>query len=456
MRQKYHFIKTIQVLFQVLVTLLFFGTITNTQQPKKQWTFFVYIAAVNDLRSFAAMNIKQMAQIGSNEHINIVVHLDILLSGNKKITRRYYVEQGKVVHMNADDPDTQQMDSGDPQTVISSFKWMIELYPSDYIAWIGWNHGTGPIDPGIRQVVNTTDLFVFNPTTHTLELDRNISFLDYISATAQAYMHQRGVCWDDITGNYLTNQKLEYAFKTICSECLDGKKIDIVGFDACLMMGIEIADIFAPYTHYLIGSQEVELGLGWRYDYVLEPFQHQSLTPREFSKHIVESYKRAYRDMTNDYTQSAVDLSKFDELKEMMHCIASILSECLTLQKDQTVKKAIKASRSKKITTVFDEPTYIDLYHWFTNLQAGVKYFNLVNPYKEKELKLELIYALEEAKKILDEHIIANEVGKNLSKARGLSLYFPEKNIHPSYKKTSFWRTTDWGTFLTTYLDSNI
>jgi len=456
MTQKYQITKTIRILLCVVVASLFFNRTIDTKQPKKKWTFFVYMAAVNDLRSFAAMNIKQMTQIGSNEHINIVIHLDILLSGNKKITRRYYVEQGRVVHMNVDDPSTQQMDSGDPETVISSFKWMRELYPSDYIAWIGWNHGTGPLDPGIRQVINTTELFVFNPKTNTLELDRNISFIDYISATAQTYMNQRGICWDDITGNYLTNQKLEHAFKTICHDCLDGNKIDLVCFDACLMMGAEIADLFEPYADFLIGSQEVELGLGWRYDYVLEPFQRQSLMPREFAKHIVDSYKKAYRDMTNDYTQSAVELSKFNELKETIHCIASILCECLAQQKDQSVKKAIKASRSKKITTVFDEPTYIDLYHWFTNLQASVKYFNLVNPHKEKELKLELLYTLEEAKKILDDLIIANEVGKNLSKARGLSIYFPEKNIHPSYKKTPFWQSTEWSTFLTSYLDSNL
>ena len=39
----------------------------------KPWTILVYMSADNDLRSFAASNIKQMASIGSNEHVSIGV-----------------------------------------------------------------------------------------------------------------------------------------------------------------------------------------------------------------------------------------------------------------------------------------------------------------------------------------------------------------------------------------------
>ena len=53
-------------------------------KKEKEWTLILYISADNDLRNFAIRNIKQMAKIGSNQNINIVVHLDIKLSGNKK------------------------------------------------------------------------------------------------------------------------------------------------------------------------------------------------------------------------------------------------------------------------------------------------------------------------------------------------------------------------------------
>jgi len=79
-------------------------------QSKKQWTFIVYIAADNDLRAFAARNIKQMSAIGSNEHINIIIHLDIRVARDHKITRRYYIEKNKVLHVNPNDAETGQMD----------------------------------------------------------------------------------------------------------------------------------------------------------------------------------------------------------------------------------------------------------------------------------------------------------------------------------------------------------
>src|ERR1700722_4247747 len=50
----------------------------------KDWTVIVYMSADNDLKIFSARNIKQLAQIGSNQFVNIVVQLDIRLTGNQK------------------------------------------------------------------------------------------------------------------------------------------------------------------------------------------------------------------------------------------------------------------------------------------------------------------------------------------------------------------------------------
>ncbi len=77
---------------------------TSQAGEPKDWTFIVYMAADNDLRGFAARNIKQMAAVGSSEFINIVVQLDIKISGNKKVTRRYYIEHNKILHVNGNDP----------------------------------------------------------------------------------------------------------------------------------------------------------------------------------------------------------------------------------------------------------------------------------------------------------------------------------------------------------------
>src|SRR3990172_569950 len=120
---------------------------STDKSAKKPWTFIIYIAGDNDLRAFVTNNLKQMASIGSNEYINIVAHLDIKINGNQKITRRYLIEKNRLVHMNANDPSTQCMDSGDPKTLISCCEWAITNYPAHNYALILWNHGSGILDP---------------------------------------------------------------------------------------------------------------------------------------------------------------------------------------------------------------------------------------------------------------------------------------------------------------------
>lgn len=415
---------------------------------QKEWTFIVYIAADNDLRSFAARNIKQMAQIGSNDFINITVQLDIRISGNKKITRRYYIEKNKIFHVNANDPLSQKMDSGDPKTLVSCCSWAIQNYPARNYALILWNHGTGIIDPENGRIINPAELFSFNPATNKLELDRSIGFLEFINEKDR---QPRGVCWDDSTGNYLTNQKLEAALKEICTTMLGGNKLSIIGFDACLMSMLEVASVVKSYAQIMVGSQEVELGPGWDYEKVLRPFMTSSIEQRRFAQHIVEMYAETYGKITNDYTQSAINLSSIDALEKNINTIAGLLLECLKKQSNNSVKNAIQASRSKLLCTHFDEPSYIDQHHFYVNLLANLKHFTFADS-DTQGLKQTLARALEEGKTLIKEISFANKAGKNLSLAQGISLYFPERRIHSSYRKTNFAATNKWITFVTQYL----
>ena len=100
-----------------------------------------------------------------------------------------------------------------------------------------------------------------------LELDRSRSYLSL-------FEESRGVCFDETYGTYLTNQKIDEALSAICSKLK--KKIDIIGFDACLMSMIETAELIKNYAEYMVASQEVELGAGWRYDLVLNILKNKS------------------------------------------------------------------------------------------------------------------------------------------------------------------------------------
>ena len=106
------------------------------------------------------------------------------------------------------------------------------------------------------------------------------------------------------------------------------------------------------------------------------------------------------------------------------------------------VMQAIRASRSRKSCTHFDEPSYIDLHHFYSNLQQNIQQNSVSR--SQRGLVAQLHAKLSQGKRLITQAVLANTVGKNLSNARGISIYFPEQRIHPSYSQTSFARSNAW------------
>lgn len=429
----------------ILVSLIFVAKIGYAKAPnvkeKKDWTFIVYMSAVNDLHIFAPRNIKQMASIGSNKNINIIVHLDIKDHTGKKTTQRYYVEKNKIIQTASEQEPLGAMDSGDEETLISCCKWGITNYPARHYMLDFWNHGMGPIDPVIGRILNPTELFYFNPLTQMLELDRSVGFLDLVYTTRNSL---RGVCWDDETGNYLTNQKLARGLETICTQYLNGGKFSIIGFDACCMASIEIAHLLAPYADIVVASQEVELGTGWNYKRVLEPFEHKSLDKHAFAHHIVMQYEQEYATITNDYTQSAIDLKNIELLTENINIVSTSLLDAITQQQNNSVTNTIKTSCHKLYCTHFDEPSYKDLGHFYRNLRDNLTSIKLYTHEQTRAAINALEHQLTQGLEIIDNLVFANVAGKNLENAQGVSIYLPARSVHSSYHQIPFAVKNSW------------
>ena len=410
----------------------------NRIATKKDDTLIFEFAGVNNLGYFLRKNLSQLAEHGSNKHINIVAQLHVLLPGNKKITKRYYVEKNKLIILNQNDPETQNMDSGDPKTLISFCKYCVENFPAQKYHLILSNHATGIIDIGQARAVNPSQLFTFNPSTNMIELNRTLPFLEFISSPE----NQRGICFDDITGHYLTNEKLDFALKTICNNSIRGKFQSVI-FDACLQQMYEIAILLKPYAKIMMGSQEVILAPGLDYQEVLKPFQNQKIDPLFFAKHIVASYENTYKKITNDYTFSSIDLDTISALENNVNTVAAFLIEALKNKNNSFVRNAIKSSRHKPLCTHFDEPSYIDLHHFYANMLTNFDRFQFKIDKNDALLKTtltKLVTALQQGIQIISHVVIANTVGKNLSLAKGLSIYFPEYGSkHPSYKYSHAW-----------------
>lgn len=431
-------------------------------QPKKKWTVLVYMAADNDLYPFAYRNLAQMKQVGSNENVNILIHLDISHAGQPKVTKHIYMERDKVWQIGPD----YLMDSGSDITLFDSVKWALDDFPSDHIAIILWNHGSGDLNPVLRKTINPAQLFKYNTKTHLIELNRTIGFMDFVEKLSQNHQIEsletpatshptRGICFDETNGTYLDDAKLMRAFEKIIKE-RNNKKIDLIIFDACLMAGTGTAYIMSHFADYMVASEEVVLGAGYDYQIMLKKLIETSeISPEDFAKSIVKNYEITYGKQTNDYTNSALKLEYFDALNKNIDLLAQLLIEAIKYQSNNSVKLLIKKCRSRNQCAFFDEPSYIDLGNFYENLLKNINQIILINNKETANTIQAITKTLQQGLFLINKLIIANVVGKNLARARGISIHFPEYYMESpsfqSYYSTEFAKNNSWAKFLKHY-----
>ncbi|MBN1549234.1 hypothetical protein JW872_01085 [Candidatus Babeliales bacterium] len=432
--------KTVHILHYLIFFSITYLAGSSELLPKKEWTFMVYMAARNDLHPFSHTNIRQMADIGSNEFLNIIVNLDE--RGNENPYRLYIEKDNPLIVCK----NSCLTNSGDPENLIDFCKWAIEAFPAQHYALILWDHGTGPIDPFIGRTLSFDTLL----TPEIFEIQYK-SFLGLLPQTTPPL--QKGICFDDEHRQYITNEGLQRALSIICQESLNGGKLDIIGFDACLMSDIAIAHLVRDYANIMVSSQNVELGPGWNYRLTLKLFTETCPTPKEFATHMVQSYGNAYQYIIGDYTQSAIDLQAITLLENNVHHVSTLLTQALHGQHDRTVKDAIKMSRSRRLCTAFDEPSYIDLHHLYLNLSRNLPLFQQTTSSETSRIQTALYEGLTDGMKLIESIVIANTAGSKLPNAKGISIYFPEVRVHSSYYKIPFALENKWLTFVRTYLN---
>ncbi len=398
------------------------------------WDIFLLIAADNNLSYFGWNNIKQISQIGSNKNARIIVQINE--PGANKKTQRLLIKKNSAKPLFDPYIADKKVDTGNPETLINFVVGTFKAYPAKHILCCLWDHGSGYLDPAKSKILGFPELFQLNPSDMMLERNRdNDAFAHYISTQQEV----RGICFDETHNSYLSNQKLDYALRTICSTL--GRKIDIIGTDACLMQMLEFASLLSPYANYMVGSQELELGAGWNYKYILEPFLTKTLTPAELSKHIVQSYQRVYSRIMYEYTLSAVDLSLVGALELNVNNVGLLLRQCLAKQIDNSVKNTLMQCRNKNICQSFDIPDYVDLANLYQNILKNISHFKIKD---DQTILNQLATELTNGLQYLRACVIENTVGKNVKNANGLSIYFPERSIHSSYLHAPFQVKNNW------------
>jgi len=245
--------------------------LSTKNKNTRKWTFMVYLDADNNLEDAGIGDFLEMASVGSTDDIAILVLFDRIpgytdIYGDWSDTRVFFVTYGGTPYPGQELDVWEETNMGDPQTLVDFVSFSISNYPAEHYALILWDHGGG----------------------------------------------LSGVCWDDTNGDNLNIHEIRNALELVYQEL--GCKIDIMGFDACLMGMMEIAYQLRDYVDYVVFSQEVEPGDGWPYDDILsELVANPDMQPYELSILMAEKYVASYNGGSQGYysgaTQSAINVS---------------------------------------------------------------------------------------------------------------------------------------------------
>ncbi len=437
----------------------------------KPWTLLVYIAANNNLHTFALQNMRQMVRVGSNSNINIVVQFDGI--GDSKI-KRYLIEGGQTKLLDSLEADTDTI-SGTPDSLYQFIKWGYQNFPAKKVAIDLWNHGSGIKDPSIWGkflMSHRDDLFALNAEKNLLELNRrmeanngesddeatfNLETRTLFADLTLALMKKRGIAFNDANEVYIDNQQLRSVLDNVCRYVLVGKRIDVVLMDACHMGMVELASKMRPYANFMVGSSEVEPGSGYDYELLLTPFTTEDLTAKAFAVHAVRAYEKTYKTTHADYTQAAVELGTFAPIEHTFAALAKTMHEALSQVESKKMFELIRTVRfSSKYTTEFYDPDYIDAGHFLISLICKTRELLATHEGISLETRTafeRIIELSEEGYRALTTSIIAETHGANLPMSHGLGLFFPKRNTHSSYLKTTFDKATGWSLFLARFLN---
>jgi hypothetical protein len=413
----------------------------------KAWTIMVYLAGDNNLDAFGRADLAEMKTVGSTDAVDIVAQFDSMGDG---VTRRYHLtsDRSESADVVAELPET---NTGDPATLLDFIRWGLTTYPAEHAALILWNHGAGWKDDDIyaraRQAgVPESDL----PRGLVRGLSRRPIGRSLFATSAQRILEYpaevRGILFDDTSKDFLDNRELKGVLDRVHGDS-GGWKLDLIGFDACLMNMIEVAAQVEHACRWMVGSQEDEPGGGWPYGRILAGLAADpAASPGALAEMIVRTYADYYVDGPPDLaaTQSALRLERLPALVEAVGRLADGLVERLP---DAAFYGRALLPAMRDVQKFRDEQ-YVDLGH-LGHLLAQTAGDGAV-----RGAAREVGAHLDPSSR--DSVVAATRaVGAKVAAARGLSIYVPFRGtISPAYAELEFARHCGWGRFLEAFVES--
>lgn len=290
----------------------------------------VYLDGDSDLDAFARRNLEQMTEVGSTGAVNIIVQFDGF--GPDTPAVRYKVEKGSLTKL----ADLGEINTASTDAISNFLTSSITSFPAAHYALILWDHGDG---------------------------------------------------WKGMLSDWGNNgvKSPEFPISAIAggirtAETTTGRKIDIIGIDACIMATVEAAYEFKDVADFLVASQELVQLTGWDYQGLFSSLMADPLRdPENMARLMVDSYQKYIESnpSLNDsrsQTISAVRLgAKIEAVAQAVDQVAGKLIQEIqdTASLHETLSRLTNVRLEvQKFDLEVHRDTYVDLFNLATLLGA--------------------------------------------------------------------------------------
>jgi hypothetical protein len=451
----------------------------------KDWTVLVYLAADNDLAPFGLIDLNEMELVGSTDKMDVVVQFD----GSKEHSPlaagscRYHIDQDndmKVVKSQVVQ-DLGEVDMGSKETLKDFLNWGIKNYPSEKYFLIIWNHGNGwyqsleesSIDftspKDVQDIMDAVELIGDNGKEELKKVvaSKRIESLLVSGTSVRPFapvkkeyvpspFHKidRAVAIDEggVGGpTALSTTDIREALEAVEQDLGTNGKMELIGFDACLMSMIEVYNELKGVGNFAVASMKTEPGDGWPYDKFLAALAaNPSMNGAALGSIVVDEYDKHYKisneSQENPFwkancTLATVDLSKVEALSSALHNLGLSLKD--PQLREMLWSVVVNTQHCGEIART--EPTVLiqltahrDIVHFAQNVKAAVKNS------KANAMSMELIAAL--ADKVISAHndcivhfkkLLATPL-LSIKDTNGIAISIPFLRLEASYSEVDF------------------
>lgn len=355
---------------------------TGPARGNSKWTVLNYSAADNNLYAYIYEDAASMEKVGSTNSVQLVTQMDHQNAG----AYRFRVERDGTggADNRIDSPVIESLgpvNMSDPKTLSDFIAWGMKKFPSDKYMLVISDHGKG----------------------------------------------WEGLIQDDSHKGWMSVPQLRQALDTAYQET--GRKLDVIGFDACQMASVEVASEIKDYAKYMVASQALEGREGWPYTQILGQASLSDLQQAHLFKSDVEArqavelvVRSAADNQTVLPTMSAIDLSQMAELESQLKTLSSEMSRAGLA--NSTLREA--RNQAQPFGFVYDLGSFLQQ----------------TSQIAQKNGKDRLHEVAEKCLAQLKQVVVAEHHTDEFPAATGLSVELKRPN--KDYAKLQFSQATDW------------